>query len=145
MGSLELPDGGTVYVDSQILIYTVEQFPQYLPLIEPLWEKMDSGHITVITSQLAELETIVVPIRNRDKRLMDDFEMLLASVQLKAIDRRILRQAAQLRASYQRLKTPDAIHAATALIERVDAVITNDSTFRNLPGLVVMMLDDYLS
>lgn len=37
VGSLSLPGSGLVYVDSQILIYTVERHPVYEPLLAPLW------------------------------------------------------------------------------------------------------------
>lgn len=35
MGSLTLPAGGAVYVDAMAVIYTVERFPDYWPLLEP--------------------------------------------------------------------------------------------------------------
>ena len=37
MGALTLPASGLVYIDTMVLIYTVERFPTYWPLLEPLW------------------------------------------------------------------------------------------------------------
>lgn len=37
MASLKLPDSGIIYIDSQILVYTVEFHPKYAPALLPLW------------------------------------------------------------------------------------------------------------
>ena len=37
MGALTLPTSGLVYIDTMTLIYTVERYPAYRPLLEPLW------------------------------------------------------------------------------------------------------------
>lgn len=55
------------------------------------------------------------------------------------ITRSILESAAQLRAGYQ-LKTPDAIHAATALALGATLFVSNDAGFRRVPGLPVAVL-----
>jgi len=44
-----------------------------------------------------------------------------------------------------KLKTPDAIHAATALVASCALIVTNDAGFRNLPGLPVAILSDLIS
>ncbi|HEV3344661.1 MAG TPA: PIN domain-containing protein [Pirellulales bacterium] len=53
-----------------------------------------------------------------------------------------LREAARLRATIPALRTPDALHAATALISGSACFVTNDKTFRRIPGLPVILLDD---
>jgi predicted nucleic acid-binding protein len=57
------------------------------------------------------------------------------------INRQILETAAQLRASTH-LKTPDAIHAATALESGCTLFVTNDPAFKRVPNLAVMVLSD---
>lgn len=52
MGSLNLPAAGLVYVDTMAVIYTVERFPQYWSLLEPLWLAAQAGTLTVATSEL---------------------------------------------------------------------------------------------
>jgi predicted nucleic acid-binding protein len=42
------------------------------------------------------------------------------------------------------LKTPDALHAASALQVGCVQFVTNDIGFRNVPGLPVVILDDLL-
>lgn len=53
----------------------------------------------------------------------------------------LLRQAAQIRAQTN-LKTPDAIHAATALASGCVQFITNDPAFRRITGLNIVVLSE---
>jgi len=57
----------------------------------------------------------------------------------------VLREAARLRAIIPGLKTPDAIHAATALVHGCVMFITNDMGFRRVPNLPLVLLDDVLA
>lgn len=54
-----------------------------------------------------------------------------------------LRDAARLRAT-TKLKTPDALHLATAQGASCALFITNDSGFRGIAGLPLVILDDLL-
>ena len=55
----------------------------------------------------------------------------------------VFKDAARLRAETG-LKTPDALHAATALRAGCALFITNDADFRRVPGLPIIVLDDLL-
>ena len=57
----------------------------------------------------------------------------------------ILRESARLRADIPGLMTPDAIHAATALLHGCAFFVTNDNGFRRIPGLNLTILDDILA
>jgi predicted nucleic acid-binding protein len=74
--------------------------------------------------------------------LADTFRHLLKeSVDLQLVDvsTAILDQTAQLRAGIG-LRTPDAIHAASALSSNCTHLITNDPVFRQVQGLTVVIL-----
>jgi predicted nucleic acid-binding protein len=146
MGQLILPSSATVYVDTSIFIYSVEANVDYYRELEPLWRQFDAGAITIVSSELALLETLVVPIRDQDDVLVSIYEQLLVSseVQLVAISQSILRAAAQLRATTG-LKTPDAIHAATAISARATLFLTNDRQFRVISDLPVVVLSEILA
>lgn len=55
----------------------------------------------------------------------------------------VLRDGAALRAGFG-LKTPDAIHAATASRAGCSMYLTNDTGFRRVPGLSPTILEDFL-
>lgn len=146
MGSLNIPQSSLVYVDTSVVIYSVEKFPNYSPLLEPLWLSLSSGNIQMFSSELILMETLVVPLRNSDTTLINAYEQLLLSseMQLIPIGQSILREAANLRATTS-LRTPDAIHAATALAINCTLFLTNDKGFRNVPNLPVVVLSEVLS
>lgn len=146
MGSLNIPQSSLVYVDTSVVIYSVEKFPNYSPLLEPLWLSLSSGNIQMFSSELILMETLVVPLRNSDTTLINAYEQLLLSseMQLIPIGQSILREAANLRATTS-LRTPDAIHAATALSINCTLFLTNDKNFRNIPNLPVVVLSEVLT
>jgi predicted nucleic acid-binding protein len=143
MGSLTLPASGTVYVDTMAVIYTVERFPDYWPLLEPLWLTAQSGAFEIITSELTLMEVLVKPLKTGDAALAMAFENALVSTQvhLLPITQAILRSAAQMRAT-TKLRTPDAIHAASAAQAGCSLFVTNDRVFRSVAGLPAVILDD---
>jgi predicted nucleic acid-binding protein len=143
---LVLPTSSRIYIDTVVAIYSVEWNPNYYSLLEPLWLKFQAGELEIISSELILMETLVLPLRNGDRFLVNAYEQLLLSeaMQLIPISQSILRQAANLRATTS-LKTPDAIHAATALSINCNQFITNDKGFRNIPGLPVVILSEVLA
>ncbi len=146
MGTLNIPASSRLYVDTPIVIYSVEKFTEYLPLLEPMWLSLQAGEIEIISSELIFIETLVIPLRNTDTFLINAYEQLLFSseMQLIPISKSVLRQAATLRANTN-LKTPDAIHAATAISVNGTQFITNDKGFRNVSGLPVVVLNEVLA
>ncbi len=147
MGLTSLPVGGTVYIDAQIAIYTVEIFPAYTTVLHPMWAQADAGDLTVISSELTLMETLVLPLRNAEARLVSDFTSLWHQphVNLLPITMDVLTEAARLRAAHRALKTPDAIHAATALLHGCSLFVTNDRGFLRVPGLPLAVLDDIIA
>ena len=144
MGTLELPQDGTIYIDAQIVIYTIDKHPIYAPLCRPLWDAAKSGKITVVSSELILMETLVSPLREGNRQLASDREALWQqeNTGLIPITMSILRSAAQLRATTSSVKTPDAIHAATALYYHCSLFLTNDAGFRRISNLTTTFLDD---
>lgn len=145
MGLLNLPNSSLVYINTSIVIYSIEQVPNYFELLEPLWQKLTNNQIGVFSSELILLEALVLPIREADTNLVSDYEQLLlnSNMNLIPISQAILRQAAQLRA-ITRLKTPDAIHAATALENNCTLFLTNDCALQNVIDLPVVLLNEVM-
>ncbi len=145
MGTLILPTSGMIYTDAQIAIYSSDYHPIYAPVCAPIWQT--SGAVSVVSSELILLEMLVGPLRSGDTALAANREALWqqANTHLLPITQDILREAARLRAIIPGLKTPDAIHAATALRHGCVLFVTNDVGSRRVPGLTLAILDDILA
>jgi predicted nucleic acid-binding protein len=143
MGSLNLPPSGSVYVDTQTLIYAIESNSTYAPVVDPFLKEVEAGRVELVTSELTVMEVLVRPIRLGDQPLIDRYEgfFVLPNVRLLPVTLDVLRSAARLRATIPKLRTPDAIHAASALAAGVSLFVTNDFAFRTVPGLMVEVLD----
>jgi predicted nucleic acid-binding protein len=147
MGSVAVPTTGTICVDANIVIYRVEKHPRYSPVLRPLWTAVAAGQARVLASELILLETLIGPYRANDPRLASDYETFfgLPGIELIPISSAILREAARLRAQILRLRSPDAIPAATAQGHGATTLLSNDPGFRNVPGLNVIVLDDVIT
>ena len=145
MGTLTLPGSGRVYLDANPVIYTVEKHPVYGPLLQPLWQAAQAKAIEVVSSDLVLMETLVGPLKSGDTALAQAYEQALSGTDLRLlpITQAILREAARLRAS-TKLKTPDALHAATAMNAGCALFVTNDAGFRGLASLPLVILGDLL-
>lgn len=146
MGALTLPPSGSVYLDANPIIYTVEKHPDYGPLLLPLWQAAQAGAIEVLTSDLALMETLTGPIKSGDAALQSAYEQALlgTDIRMLPITHAILREAARLRAA-TKLKTPDALHLATAQQAGCALFITNDDGFRGTTSPPVAILNDLLT
>ena len=145
MGQLNLKEGAIIYLDASIIIYTLEGNIKYLEYLRSLWTKFQSEEIEIMTSELTLTEILIQPFKSRDSLLIADYEDFLtnSSIQLISISRSILKTAAEIRAT-KRIKTPDAIHAATAIQHPCTMFLTNDRGFQNTARLPVVVLDQVI-
>jgi predicted nucleic acid-binding protein len=145
VGTINLPSSGVIYLDTAPIIYSVEKHHDYWVLMQPVWKAAQTKQIKIIVSELALLEMLVAPLKNQDIILTAAYEQLLTKTEVQGvpITIRILREAADLRSQFN-LKTPDAIHAATALNHGCDLFVTNDPIFRRVPKLNVETLKDLI-
>lgn len=146
MGVIDELRPGPVALDTTIFIYFIEREPRFLELVRPIFTALDAGALQGITSSLTLLEVLVVPYRAGNLPLAERYEALLTGsrgLRLVDLDRPLLRTAAQLRAT-TRLKPPDAIQVAAALVARCPVFLTNDRKIPPVPGLRILQLRDYL-
>ena len=145
MGPLTLPTHGPVYLDANGFIYSVERVEPYRTLLEPMWRQARAGEFDVASSDITVLETLVKPLREGDEVV----EKLLRSmfdpqeVRLVPATRELWEDAARIRADTG-LKTPDALHAATGLSAGCTLFFTNDTDFRRVEGLPIVVFDDLI-
>ena len=145
MGRLDFAGGTRLYLDTAPIIYAIEEHEVYWLHLQPIWTAFTAGEVQIVTSEISLLETLVHPIRNNDSALAASYDELLtgSEVLLIPISTEILRAAAELRANHN-LKTPDAIHAATAITSGCHHLIANDNGFSRLTSIDVVILDDLI-
>ena len=143
MGLLTLPATGSVYLDSTAFIYSVERIEPYCTLLDTMWRRAQVGQFTVVSSNIAVLETLVKPLREGDRVTENLFRSLFDSNEVFLIPttRSLWEEAARVHA-VTGLKTPDALHAAAAMHAESALFITNDNDFRRVQSLPVSILDD---
>lgn len=129
-------------LDSNVLIYFVEGSLTYQKLTKKIFESIESGKNLGICSTLSLLEILVQPYRDNNEELVNQFYgMLTTYPHLTWIDMslEIADLGAQLRARYN-LKTPDSILLATAIHSEASGFIGNDSKFKKVTELDILML-----
>ena len=145
MGPMTLPSHGAIYLDASAIIYSVERNEPYFTLLAPAWQQAEAGQFVVVCSELIIAETLVRPIREGNADLAAAFRAVFAAPEVDLIPttRQLWEDTARLRADTG-LKTPDALHAATALSTGCTLFITNDTDFHRVQGLPLVVLDDLL-
>ena len=146
MGLIEDLGAGPVALDTAVFIYFIEEHQRFLPIVEQVFEAIDSGSLPAVTSTMTLFETLVAPIRARNHRLAESYEALLSrsrGLQLVDLDRPVIRVGAKIRALVG-LKTPDALQVATALQAECTAFLTNDRQIPSIGNMRTVQLRDYL-
>jgi predicted nucleic acid-binding protein len=125
-----------IYLDACIAIYLVEEHSVFGPQLEAALNEREIYCI----SPLVEMECLVLPIKQQRQELMSKFRHFFATQHRLAMPSTVFHLAAELRAQYG-IKTPDALHLATALHHDCTALWTNDDRLCKVAGdLVVNML-----
>ena len=135
-----------IALDTGIFIYQLEANPKYLALSDSVFSWVErSGH-EAVTSTITMTELLVPAYREKDEHRVDEFYGLLSTYpNLRWVppDLETADLAARLRADY-RLRTPDALQAATALQAHATGFITNDRIFTRIEELKTAVLDQFL-
>lgn len=146
MGLIDDLGAGPVALDTAVFIYFIEEDERFLPVVEQVFEVIDSGSLPAVTSTMTLLETLVIPIRAGNHRLAEAYESLLSrsrGLYLVDLDRLVIRLAAKIRA-LAGLKTPDALQVATALQAECTVFLTNDRQIPSIGEMRTLQLRDYL-
>jgi len=91
-------------------------------------------------------ELLAQPYRDLEEQRADEFYGLLSiypNLEWIAPNLEIADLAARFRA-FHRLRTPDALEAATAVYARATVLITNDAVFERLEAIETLILDRLL-
>lgn len=136
-----------VGLDSNAIIYHLNERSPYEDLLRPLFQAMETGQVVGVISTLVEMEVLVKPWREQDREALERIEMFFRatpSLIVRPGDRQVARRAAVIRAD-TRLSAVDAVILATGILERCDAIIGNDAQLaRRAIGVPCIYLNDYI-
>ena len=135
-----------IALDTSVFIYQFEANPKYLPLTDRIFAWLESRDSQAVTSTVTMTELLVQPYRDSDRRRVREFYGLLSTypnLEWIAPNLEIADIAARLRAVH-RMRTPDALLAATAVYAQVTGLITNDSIFQRVDMFETLVLESLL-
>ena len=135
-----------IALDTSVFIYQLQANPKYVGLTDEIFVWLQRAKSQGVTSTITLTELLVQPYRARNQQQADEIYGLLSTfpnLAWIAPSLEIADTAARLRAEHG-LRTPDALQAATAISSSATALVRNDATFRKLPGVQIIVLDDLL-
>ncbi|MGB1286970.1 MAG: type II toxin-antitoxin system VapC family toxin [Aggregatilineales bacterium] len=133
-----------LYVETAPFIYYLESYPVFLEKMRYVFTRLDAGDFDIFTCPVTLTETLVKPVKDIDDVLVEQYKDVffrtegIAVLPMSANAGEI---AAELRAKYG-LKTPDALHIASAIDSDCDAFLTNDKALKRVTEIRVLVLDD---
>jgi predicted nucleic acid-binding protein len=143
MGWVEGLYGKLVGLDTAPIIYYMEDKPVYADMLDPFFQAVTRGDITVVTSLLTLLEVLILPVKTGDKVLEQKYREILFNIKglkIQPISSEIIEEAIRIRA-FHNVRTPDSIQMATAITVKASFFLTKDIKLPSLPGLPLLALD----
>jgi predicted nucleic acid-binding protein len=135
-----------IALDTSIFIYQLEGNSRYLSLTDSVFSWVERAGHEAVTSTITMTELLVLSYRDNDEHKVDAFYGLLSTypnLRWIAPDLETADLAAKLRAGH-RLRTPDALQAATAVRAQATGLITNDPVFARIPEFETAILNQLL-
>ena len=132
-----------VALDTSVFIYQLEAYPKYLSLTAEVFSWLERPGAVAVTSTVTMMELLIQPYRDSDEKRVREFYGLLSTypnLEWIAPTLEIADLAAQLRARH-RLRTPDALQAATAICAQATGLITKDPVFEQVQGFETVVLN----
>ncbi len=123
-----------VFLDTCMLVYAVEAPNTIgLPVLKALSDVIESSDFCV--SQLVKMECLVKPAREGDVVLAGQYLSILNGIEFLDLSPEVFSHAASLRGRHL-LRTPDAIHLATAIRHECEEFWTNDDRLARVPARI---------
>jgi predicted nucleic acid-binding protein len=133
-----------VFLDTAPLIYYVEKDERYLAAIDLVFDRIDAGELTTVTSAVTLAECLVLPYRNNQPQLVESFFSRIVGGRhtvFMPISQDIAREAASLQAQYN-LTLDDAFQLATCVVAGCDLFLTNDRELTRVNKVDVLLLSE---
>jgi predicted nucleic acid-binding protein len=135
-----------IALDTSVFIYQLEANPRYVGLTDPIFTWMERPDHAAVTSTITMTELLVQPYRDSGEQRAGEFYALLTTypnLDWIAPSLEVADIAARIRAAH-RLRTPDALQAATAVQAQATGLVTNDPVFARVEAFETLVLDHLL-
>ena len=131
-----------IYLDTAPVIYVVERRPLYAEYLDV---RLSIPGDSLLTSELTRMECLVLPIREDNRVIVQDYEAYFATRigDIVSLTREVIDAATLIRARYG-FATPDAIHLGAAMAAGCDVFLTNDSRLSRFKEMSVEVVGDNL-
>lgn len=143
---LEQIKGKRIYFDTNPFIYFVEEHDIFYEAIKPIFQMVNDDIVLAFTSEFTLTEVLIKPHRDKDQATIESFEGLLIEsgyFSLLGADKDTFLAAAKI-GGETIMRTPDAIHMATAIENKCDFFITNDKRIRDYQKVKVIQISELL-
>jgi len=133
-------------LDTNVFIYFLEDHPRYGAWCASLFDLIERGHNSAVTSTVTLLELLVQPYRDQKEELAQKIFALTSTypqIEWVPVTLNVADRAAELRARY-RLSTPDAIQLATAIGHKAMRFYGNDRALRRVKEIECVLVDDLI-
>jgi predicted nucleic acid-binding protein len=128
-----------VYLDTNIVIYTVEQHPTFGPKARTRLATIRAAGDTLMISDLTRMECLVGPLKSGNTAVEADFHTFFGVTTVVAITAAVCDRAARIRATHN-IKSMDALQLAAAVERGANVFLTADARLRSFTGLTVEVL-----
>jgi predicted nucleic acid-binding protein len=127
-----------IYWDAMVFIYLIEDHPKFGASVGRIYERMRKRQDTLYTSVFTLGEALIGPVKARDAILANKMRTAFRGDDVSLLP--FLPSTAEMYANIRvslPVKSPDAIHLATAAEANVDIFLTNDKHLHRLtiPGI----------
>lgn len=120
-------------IDTNIVIYTLQPKKEYRKIVEFMDKIYDDNKNDILYSVIVEAEVFSIRL---PQEVIEKVDFLLSESRIVKVDSDIARKAGEIRAKGKLLgyniKLPDALIAATAIIENASLVTHNPVDFRKI-------------
>jgi predicted nucleic acid-binding protein len=143
MGLREDLKGKRVYFDANIFIYLMEGYPSFENSLRDIRDSIFNSESSICTSELTLCEVLVPAFRANNTGLLSLYRQFIeesGAFELIATNRETYVRASLLRAQIG-LRTPDAIHMASAIESDCTVFLTNDRQLKVPKGMEILRLE----
>lgn len=136
----DIPDGVVITLDSAPIIYYLRDHRTLSERFSPLFAAAAEGRLTLVISTITLAEVMAGPFMADNEVLALQYREVMCyspGWQTIPVDENLAVEASRLRARY-RLRLPDAIQVATAIVTRSWALVTHDSALAQVKDIRVL-------